>query len=114
MITDISARTPLSNIRVLAGINAETERLGWGRIINMIPTDGVPREGVDAFRYRDENGQSVDVTAQGQAGMAYFRVRVTTRNLSQIRAAFDFDALGIEVNTPEVIAECDRVLGVWA
>ena len=114
MITDISARTPVANAGVLAAVKAEVGRRGWGAITHMIPIDGVPREGRGATSYVDEAGQTVNVPARGQTGMVYFRVRVTTRALSEIRDAFDFAALGVVVNTPAVIAECDQVLGVWA
>lgn len=114
MIVDISARTPATNATILDTIKAAVSGRGWGEITHMIPIDGVPRPGRPAQRYVDEDGSPVEVPARGQVGMVYFRVRVTTRTMSEIRAAFDFAALGVEVNTPEVIAECDQVLGVWA
>ena len=114
MIVDISARTPIANVGVLETINRQAEQLGWGRIAHCIPVDGVPRQGAAATSYVDEAGETINVPARGQVGMAYFRVRLTTRTIDEITAAFDFAALGVDINTPTVVSECDDVLGAWA
>ncbi|MEO1200053.1 MAG: hypothetical protein AAFX39_12605 [Pseudomonadota bacterium] len=112
MSVDISARTEVGNRAALAAVKKIVAQLGWGTITHVLPIDGAPKQGSDAFVYRDEDGAEIAVPARGRPDRLYFRVRSVSRSLDDVMR-IDFSRFGVEVNTPEIIRECDEVLGVW-